>query len=182
MRILLFLPMLFLITSCASEAIEFKTKNYLKIYNDELTVKLIPKKNRTKVLLSYYDTIFETNAPQTPRIFRIVKNRKTKTVTNTSLESYNDVINSFRNIDENLLKYPKTGIDSLSNSYVSSPWPDAPSMKITYFDGSNKKVISARGLYEDYGYFYTTSKIILKKANISVDSLITFGTTTRIIK
>ncbi|MCY0978260.1 hypothetical protein PGH12_02565 [Chryseobacterium wangxinyae] len=182
MRIFILSFMLLLCTSCASEGIEFRTKNYLKIYNDELTVKLIPRKKTAKVILTYYDTVFETNAPKKPRILRIANNRKRKTVTNISVQKYKDIIISFKKIDENLLKYPKTGIDSLGNSYIISPWPDSPSTKIIYKSRHEKKEISARGLHTDYGDFFTTSKMMLENANVPIDSLYTFGFKKRIIE
>lgn len=102
-------------SSCGQEYIQFRYSK-LYMYNYKLDLKLIPKKKRTKVILSYYDTLFETTRiPQKPSIFRVIKNKKTKITGSNTIENYQNVITSFMKIDESLIKYPKDVFDTNGN-------------------------------------------------------------------
>lgn len=181
MRNIILLLVILLLSSCANEYIQFTNKK-LYIYNNEVTVKLIPKKKGMKVILSYYDTLIETNTPKTPRIFRIVHNKRTKIKKSISAGNYHDIIDSFERIDESLMDFHREGIDSNGISYISSVSGDAASVKISHKKGNHKKVIWAHsGLSPNYGYFYTTSKMILEHADISIDSVNSFGEKRKII-
>jgi len=181
MRNIILLLVISLLSSCTNEYIQCTNKK-LYIYNNEVTVKLIPKKKRMKVILSYYDTLIETNAPKKTRIFRIVHNKRIKIKKSSSAGNYQNIIDSFEKIDESLMEFPKEGIDSNGVSYISFVSGDAASVKISHKKGNHKKVIwTHSGLSPDYGYFYTTSKMILEHADISIDSVNSFGEKRKII-
>ncbi|MFY1046842.1 hypothetical protein [Chryseobacterium sp. GP-SGM7] len=181
MRNIILLLVILLLNSCANEYIQFTTKK-LYVYDNEVNVKLVPKKKRTKVILSYYDTLIETNAPKRTRIFRIVHNKRIKIKKIDTLNNYQNIIDSFEKIDENLMKFPKEIIDSNGVAGISFVSGDAASVKIFHKKGNNKKVVlSNSGLLPEYGYFYTTSKMILEHANISIDSVNSFGEKRKII-
>jgi len=63
------------------------------MYQYKVDVKLIPKKKRTKVILSYYDTRFETTRiPKKSSTFRVIKNKKTKVTGSITRENYQNII------------------------------------------------------------------------------------------
>lgn len=181
MRNIIILLVLLLLSSCAREYIQFTNKK-LYIYNSEVTVKLIPKKKRMKVILSYYDTLIETNAPKKPRIFRIVHNKRTKIKKSSTVGNYQDIIDSFEKIDESLMEFPKEVIDSNGVAGLLFVSGDAASVKIFHKKGNHKKVVwTHNGLSPEYGYFYTTSKMILEHADVPIDSINSFGEKRKII-
>lgn len=182
MRSLISLLTVLLLSSCTTEYIQFASKK-LYVYNNEVNIKLIPKKKRVKIILSYYDTLIETNAPKNPIIFRIVYNKKIKIKKNNTLDNYQNIINAFEKIDEGLMKFPKENIDSNNISSISFASWDAASISISYKKGNDKKVIWANsGLSPEYGYFYTTSKMILEQADVPIDSINSFGEKRKIIR
>jgi len=183
MRKIILLLIFLSLSSCVAESIQFKMKNSLKVYNNEVTVRLTPKKRNVRVFVSYYDTLIETSAPKKPRVFRIVHNKKAKIYRNTTLENYQDIIDSFHKINEDVMKFPKESIDSNGVKSITFGSLDAPSVSIFYKKGRTKKMIRTyNGLSIEYQYFYTTSKMILEQAKISIDSVDSFGEKRKIIK
>lgn len=156
--------------SCRSEYIELRSKNYMKIYDNDLMVKIVPKKNKIVVKAFYYDPIIGES--QDPKKFLIKSNERIKKRLVHPKESYYKMIESFEKIDESLMKSPEPKIDSAGNlHYIMRISCGASSISVMHKKRRVKKTIHGDDMLEEYGYFYITSKMILEEAGLELKDL-----------
>lgn len=159
----------FTLNSCRSEYIELRSRNYMKIYNNEIKVKIIPCKNKMIVKTVYHDPI--TERQQNPNRLVIKSNEKIKKRIVNSKQDYFKIIESFAKIDESLMKFPKTEIDSTGLHTLIFGFCASPSISLVHKDKRVKKTILGRAMIEEYGYFYVASKMILEEAGLELKDL-----------
>lgn len=168
-NILLSLLFIVLLCSCKSrEYIEFRHRNYMKIYNDEVVIKIIPLKNKDSVLVkaSYNEQLVNVNSEKL-EIRHLTKSTKNY-ITN---EYYNMIVGLINKIKKEDLKDSRSEKDSVTGlNSLRFIGVDAGSNKIIYRNRSFSKEYSARGISDLYKNFYEATMLIFKAAKLPVKS------------
>ncbi|MCX8525527.1 hypothetical protein OF897_16565 [Chryseobacterium formosus] len=157
-----------ILNSCRSEHIELRSRNAVKIYDNELKIKIVPCKNRMIVKAVYHAPIIERRQNSS---IKIISNKKVRFRKIYPKHDYFKIIECFENIDEELMRFPKTSTDSNGIWTLQIGPMDAEFVSIKYKKGRYKKDVFGRSMSPLYGYFFTTSEMILEKAQLELKDL-----------
>ena len=152
----------------SSESLTFYHKNSLKIFKDEIKIKLLPNKNKDSafVRINYFTAnVTKINRPNS---IRIVDQKHVKFNKYIPIKYYNDLVENFHKIDPKKLIYPQYGADENGNKFISFGPMDAGLNKLTFrLRGQNTEYIS-HGISEQF--YFETTKNILKIADLKINS------------
>lgn len=167
-----FIPVLILllIMSCKPvENLSFYHKNSLKIFNDEIDIKIIPirKKNSATVKGKYFITKIERKS--SPHSIKIKEHRKVKLNKVISLQKYDSLVEKFHKIDLELLKFPKYGKDENGRDYIEFGPLDSGTNTLNFQKNGNKIEYNTQGITSKYGTYFEIVESILKIADLKVN-------------
>lgn len=163
-----FLVLLFSVSSllsCSSrEYLEFRHKN-VSIFNDEVIIRLTSKKNKDFVIVksTYYTTVTKSNP------YRLISHEKIYDRKKISKEKYIEIVNMFNLVNENDLKYPKTGKTEDGREYIHVIL-DGGSNSLYLKNDTIKRKWHSYGISKDlYGNFYNTIELIMRTVELDMD-------------
>lgn len=165
---ILILPLISLLCSCGSrEYIELRHRNYLKLYNDEVVIKITPLKNKDSVFVkaNYNEKAIKKEK------FRIVLVKKS-TDNYITTDNFKKIVDFFNAIKAEDLKQSRMEKDSITGlisiTYIGA---DAGGNSIIYKNKAISKKYNVRGMSDLYKSYYEAAMLIVEAAKLSKSNI-----------
>ena len=165
--ILLF-SVLILFYSCRSrEYIELTHRNYLRLYNDEIRIKISPLKYKDSavVKISYHE-----EAVKGRKKFRISQIKKYNNHT-IAIKDYRKIISIFSMVKEEDLTRSRSGKDSTGMTYGIFIGAHGGSNSLIYRKGKYLKEFSVQGMSDLHGSFYDVTKLMSESGRVKMEKI-----------